>query len=80
MSKTWLITGCSSGFGKRLADAVAARGDNLIATARKVDELQQLSAAHPETVKTAALDVTEKGSAVAAVHLRRAHSAAWTSS
>ena len=69
MSKTWLITGCSSGFGKRLAAAVAARGDNLIATARKVDELQQLSAAHPETVKTAALDVTEKGSAAAAVQL-----------
>ena len=69
MSKTWLITGCSSGFGKRLAAAVAARGDNLIATARKVDELQQLSAAHPETVKTAALDVTEKGSASAAVQL-----------
>ena len=69
MSKTRLITGCSSGFGKRLAGAVAARGDNLIATARKVDELQQLSAAHPETVKTAALDVTEKGSAAAAVQL-----------
>ncbi len=69
ISKTWLITGCSSGFGKRLAAAVAARGDDLIATARKVDELQQLSAAHPETVKTAALDVTEKGSASAAVQL-----------
>jgi len=34
MQKTWLITGCSSGFGKRLAAAVAARGDNLIATAK----------------------------------------------
>ena len=42
---------------------------HLIATPRKVDELQELSAAHPETVKTTALDVTEKGSASATVQL-----------
>ena len=35
MAKTWLITGCSSGFGKELTEAVLARGDQLVATARK---------------------------------------------
>ena len=69
MQKTWLITGCSSGFGKRLAAAVAARGDNLIATARKADDLEDLSAAHPESVKTAAVDVTKEGSVAAAVQI-----------
>ncbi|KAF2106101.1 hypothetical protein BDV96DRAFT_534219 [Lophiotrema nucula] len=33
-SKTWLITGCSSGFGYELALAVMKRGDIAIATAR----------------------------------------------
>ena len=34
--KTWLITGCSSGFGQRLALVVANRGDQVVATARNV--------------------------------------------
>ena len=29
-----LITGCSSGFGRALAEAVVARGDRLVATTR----------------------------------------------
>ncbi|SDA24984.1 hypothetical protein [Sphingomonas sp. NFR15] len=33
--ETWLITGCSSGFGQRLALAAAQRGDRVIATARR---------------------------------------------
>ena len=45
------------------------RGDNLIATARKVDDLENLSAAHPENVKTAAVDVTTPDSVAAAVQL-----------
>ena len=31
---TWLITGCSSGFGEEFARSLIARGDNVIATAR----------------------------------------------
>lgn len=34
-SRVWLITGCSTGLGRALADAVLAKGDRLIATARK---------------------------------------------
>ena len=43
MSRTWLITGCSSGFGKVLAEAVLARGDHLIATARKAEDISDFA-------------------------------------
>ena len=69
MTKTWMITGCSSGFGKVLAEAVLARGDQLVATARKAEALGSLIARYPEIAKAAALDVTREGSAAAAVAL-----------
>lgn len=69
MAKTWLITGCSSGFGKELTEAVLARGDRLVATARKPRALDALAGQYPERVRTAVLDVTREGDAAAAVHL-----------
>jgi len=36
----WFITGCSSGFGRRLAKSALSRGDLVVATARKVDNIQ----------------------------------------
>jgi NAD(P)-dependent dehydrogenase (short-subunit alcohol dehydrogenase family) len=67
--KSWLITGCSTGLGKQLAEAVAARGDQLVATARSTDALQSLCERYPETVRSIALDVTRPGDAAAAVAL-----------
>jgi NAD(P)-dependent dehydrogenase (short-subunit alcohol dehydrogenase family) len=49
MARTWLVTGCSSGFGKRTAAAVAARGDNLVATARTVGGVEELAGSYPTT-------------------------------
>ena len=71
MLKTWLITGCSSGLGKVLAHAVAARGDNLVATARSMDDLGDLAERYPDTLRTIALDVTRAGAAAAAVAAAR---------
>jgi NAD(P)-dependent dehydrogenase (short-subunit alcohol dehydrogenase family) len=59
MTRRWLITGCSSGLGRALAGAVAGTGDRVLATARRPDTLADLRAAHPSTVVTAALDVTD---------------------
>ncbi len=70
--KTWLITGCSSGFGKVLAEAVAARGDRLVATARDPGALAELASRFPDTVRAAKLDVTQPGDAAAAVEIARA--------
>ena len=72
MTKTWLVTGCSSGFGKVLAEAVLARGDRLVATARKAEALGSLVERYPDTAKATALDVTQEGSAAAAVALDEA--------
>ena len=69
MTKTWLITGCSSGFGKVLAHAVLARGDRLIATARKEEDLGDLAGRGRDVVRTAPLDVTKPGAAAAAAAL-----------
>ncbi|WP_322101909.1 oxidoreductase [Paraburkholderia sp. J41] len=69
MKKTWLITGCSSGLGQQLAEAVAARDDQLVATARNPAVLQELVQRFPETVRVCALDVTRPETAHAAVAL-----------
>ena len=41
-AKVWLITGSSRGFGRRLAEAVLAHGDYLVATARHPEQLDDL--------------------------------------
>ena len=65
--KTWLITGCSSGFGKRLALAAAQRGDQVVATARNPKDVDEMAAGFGGRMITAPLDVTVPSSAKAAV-------------
>ncbi|NUR30086.1 MAG: SDR family NAD(P)-dependent oxidoreductase [Catenulispora sp.] len=67
MSRTWLITGASRGFGRSLAEAVLERGDRLVATARRPEQLQDLVARYGQQVRTVALDVTDADAARAAV-------------
>ncbi len=42
--KVWIITGCSSGFGREIARAALARGDIVVATARDPTKLADLGA------------------------------------
>jgi NAD(P)-dependent dehydrogenase (short-subunit alcohol dehydrogenase family) len=56
--KVWLITGCSTGFGRALAEAVLKQGDYLLATAREPGQLHALIEDYPETAKAVRLDVT----------------------
>lgn len=67
--KVWLVTGCSGGFGKLLAQSALARGDCVVATARNVDSLQDFLAQYPETARAIELDVTRAGDAEKAVAL-----------
>src|SRR5882757_6602989 len=65
--KTWLITGSSRGLGRELAEAALAAGDNVLATARRPEQLDDLARKYGDKVATFALDVTDAEAAKAAV-------------
>ena len=69
--KVWLITGCSTGFGRALAEAVLKKGDFLLATARQPEQLRALIEHYPETAKAVRLDVTSSQDIQAAVDTAR---------
>ncbi len=56
---TWLITGCSTGLGRALADAVIGAGHNAVVTARDVTKVADLADPAPDRVLPVALDVTK---------------------
>jgi len=72
-NKTWFITGCSRGFGREWAKAALDRGDRVAATARKLDTLDDLVAAHGDRILPIQLDVRDKAAATAAVDRAAAH-------
>jgi NAD(P)-dependent dehydrogenase (short-subunit alcohol dehydrogenase family) len=64
---TWLITGCSTGLGRALAEAVIGAGHNAVVTARNAANVADLAEATSDRVLAVALDVTDPvqvGSAV----------------
>jgi NAD(P)-dependent dehydrogenase (short-subunit alcohol dehydrogenase family) len=67
MQRIWLITGSSRGFGREIAQAALRRGDRVLATARKPDQLDDLVKEYGEHVLTLALDVTDSAAANRAV-------------
>ena len=65
--RVWLITECSSGLGQAFAQSIIAHGDQLVATARKVEQIAPLASEHPGQVQVMALDVANLGQAQATV-------------
>ena len=65
--KVWLVTGSSRGLGRAIAEAAAASGAKVMATARQPDQLDDLITAYPGRVETIALDVTNPAAARRAV-------------
>ena len=59
MSRTWFITGTSTGFGRHLTEQLLARGDRVAATARRPETLDELAARYGDRLWRAALDVTD---------------------
>lgn len=57
--RTWLITGTSTGFGRGLTERLLASGDQMIATARQVDQIADFQTRFGERVLTLTLDVTQ---------------------
>lgn len=67
MNKVWFVTGSSKGFGREFVEAALGRGDRVAATARNVDTLRDLVEKYGDAVLPLQLDVTDRGSAFAAV-------------
>ena len=59
MSRVWVITGASSGFGRALAEAVLIRGDCAVVASRRRDALDGIAALDPARVLAVGLDVTD---------------------
>ena len=59
MSKTWLITGASSGLGRLMTERLLARGDRVVATLRREGVLDELQQAHGERLLVLKLDLTD---------------------
>ncbi|OZD12827.1 short-chain dehydrogenase/reductase [Rhodococcus sp. 06-156-3C] len=64
---TWLITGCSTGLGRHLAETALARGHQVVVTARDVSKVADIAARYPDTSLAIALDVTDDTQVSAAV-------------
>ena len=56
---TWLITGCSTGLGRALAEAVIAAGHNAVVTARDVGKVADFAVDNADRVLPLSLDVTD---------------------
>lgn len=57
MVKTWLITGCSTGFGRILVEELLKSGENVLATARNIENIRDLEVLG---ARITTLDVTNK--------------------
>jgi NAD(P)-dependent dehydrogenase (short-subunit alcohol dehydrogenase family) len=58
--KVWLITGCSKGLGRTLAETVIQNGYRVVVTARDAETLLPLIELAPERVQALALDVNNE--------------------
>jgi NAD(P)-dependent dehydrogenase (short-subunit alcohol dehydrogenase family) len=63
----WFITGCSTGFGRELAQLVLRRGWRAVVTARDASRVQDLTQGHEDRALALSLDVTRNDDIVAAV-------------
>src|SRR5262245_20479998 len=58
--RVWLVTGCSAGFGRALTEAALDAGDTVVATARRPETLDTITAGDGDGVLyPLALDVTD---------------------
>jgi NAD(P)-dependent dehydrogenase (short-subunit alcohol dehydrogenase family) len=73
MKQVWFITGSSRGFGRALVRAALEAGDLVAATARRPEQLADLSAEYGDAICPIALDVTDAAAVAAAISEARGH-------
>ncbi|WP_201797002.1 SDR family NAD(P)-dependent oxidoreductase [Vibrio sp. vnigr-6D03] len=72
VNKTWLITGCSRGLGNIWAKAALERGDNVIATARNINDLIDLKSQF-DNILVVRVDVTNRAEVKSAIEKGISH-------
>ncbi|TGE03711.1 oxidoreductase [Hymenobacter fodinae] len=73
MSNVWFITGSSRGLGRSLTTAVLAHGDQVAATARNPEQLNDLVAEYGSRILPLTLDVTDTAQVEQAVAAALTH-------
>ena len=66
-TRTWIITGASSGLGLALAEAALAAGERVVGTARRAERFDRLRSGYGERLLAVEHDVRDTGSAAAVV-------------
>ena len=64
MTQVWLVTGSSRGLGRAIVEAGLMAGNKVLATARDIEPLRELSERYGDQVRLFELDVTDESSAV----------------
>ena len=59
MTRTYFITGASSGFGRLMTERLLARGDRVTATVRRAEALEDLADAYRDRLRVETLDLTD---------------------
>jgi NAD(P)-dependent dehydrogenase (short-subunit alcohol dehydrogenase family) len=67
MAQVWLVTGSSRGLGRAIVEAGLTAGNKVLATARDIKSLADLSERFGDQVKLFAMDVTDEAAAANAV-------------
>jgi NAD(P)-dependent dehydrogenase (short-subunit alcohol dehydrogenase family) len=73
MTKTWFITGASKGFGREWAIAALERGDNVAATARDPNTLDDLAERFGDRLVPQQLDVDDRAAVFETVRAAHDH-------
>lgn len=65
--RVWFITGCSTGFGREMAEQLLRRGDKVVATARNPEQIANLGYHYQDRALILPLDVTDPSAIDSAV-------------
>jgi len=71
--KVWFITGSSRGFGRIWTEAILQRGDEVAATARRLESIADLKEKYGQNVLTLTMDVTNAEQVKSAVQQAHEH-------
>lgn len=67
MAKTWFVTGAGRGLGRAIAEAALSRGDSVVATSRRLEDVADLSGRNGERVLPLGLDIRNRVEAAPAL-------------